>query len=102
MRDDEDEIRDRLQAIAEEAFPDDVGVQWHVREITQQAGLYCVEAEPIPATVGYPRFRFVLGRAESGQFLDLGCYCLAKGAWSLLYTTPNTSSDWKALGFDKC
>ena len=102
MRDAEDEVRSILQSVAEEAFPDNTDVQWQVLEITQRAGFYCVEAEPIPATVGYPRFRFVLGRAESGQFLDLGCYCLAKGAWSLLYTTPNTSSDWKALGFDKC
>jgi len=101
MRDDVDEVRDILQSVAEEAFPDDVGVQWHVREITQQAGFYCVEAEPVPATVGYPRFRFVLGRTQSGELGDFGCYCLDKGVRRLLYTTPNTSSDWKALHFDK-
>ncbi|MDO8547147.1 MAG: hypothetical protein Q7R68_07275 [Nitrospirales bacterium] len=101
MGDDKDEIRDRLQSLAEEAFPDNTDVQWHVRGITQKAAFYCVEAEPVPATVGYPRFRFVLGRAQSGELGDHGCYCLDNGAWNLLYTTPNTSSDWRALGFDR-
>lgn len=101
MRDAEDEIQNILQSVAKEAFPDNTDVQWQVLEITQQGGFYCVEAEPVPAAVGYPRFRFVLGRAPSGDLCDHGCYCLDNGRWSLLYTTPNTSGDWRALGFDK-
>ena len=100
MRDD-DEVRSVLQSVAEEAFPDNTDVQWQVREITQRAGFYCVEAEPVPATVGYPRFRFILGHLPSGKLGDFGCYCLDKGAWQLLYTTPNTSSEWRELGFDE-
>ena len=101
MPSDEDEVRAQIQAIATNAFPDDTGVDWHVRRVTQKAGVVCVEAEPVPATAGYPRFRFVLVRGKAGTFEDVGCYCLDRGAWQLLYTTPaSTGQDWRGLGFD--
>lgn len=100
MADDREEIRRSFQAIALEAFPDDVGVRWHIQDIVQKAAFFCVEAEPVPATVGYPRFRFVLARAKSGAFQDQGCFCLDRGTWTLLYTTPDSADGWRALGFD--
>jgi hypothetical protein len=103
MVDDRDDIRRTFQSIASEAFPDDTDVHWHIREIVEKSGFFCVEAEPVPATVGYPRFRFVLARGpgRSGDFRDLGCYCLDGGAWTLLYTAPGSSKEWRALEFDK-
>ena len=58
-----------------------------------------VSSRTDPPTVGYPRFRFVLRRDISGAFIDHGCYCLDGDAWQLLYTTPGTSDEWKALKF---
>src|SRR6266498_211930 len=99
MPDDRGEIERLLQSIASAAFPGDVGVRWHARSVTRKANFTCIEAEPVPPTVGYPRFRFVLERAASGEMRDLGCYCLDRGAWSLLYTTPGTTGEWQRLGF---
>ena len=99
MRTDHSEIEHALQAIGHEAFPDAPDVHWQVRDIVERGGFHCVEAGPIPPTVGYPRFRFVLRRDISGAFIDHGCYCLDGDAWQLLYTTPGTSDEWKALKF---
>ena len=100
MHPDHSEIERALQTIGHEAFPEDDTVRWNVREIIQRGDFLGVQAEPVPATVGYPQFRFVLRREATGRFVDHGCYCLSRGAWELLYTTPGTSDEWKALGFD--
>jgi hypothetical protein len=94
------EIRDQFRHLAKEAFPDDTGVEWRIKDITGKSGYFCVEAEPVPPTVGYPRFRFVLARGPGQKFRDLGCYCLDRGLWCLLYTAPDTAGEWKKLGFD--
>ena len=90
-----------LPQIAHEAFPEDTDVRWEIRDIKHQADFYCVEAEPVPPTVGYPRFRFVLGRTKAGVWQDQGCYCLNGKKWDLLYTTPDTSDAWRTLNFDE-
>lgn len=101
MRTDYPELKHALQTIGHEAFPDESDVCWHVRNIVERGGFHCIEAEPVPATVGYPCFRFVIRRDTSGAFVDHGCYCLNGGAWQLLYTTPGTTGEWKALKFDR-
>ena len=101
MPSDSSEIEQALQAIAHEAFPDDVDVRWELRDIIEKGDFCCAQAEPVPPTVGYPQFRFVLRRGPGGAFVDHGCYCLDRGAWQLLYTTPDTSDEWKALKFDE-
>ena len=101
MADDREEITHSFQAIASEAFPDNADVRWHIRNIIEKAGFFCVEAEPVPATVGYPRFRFVLSRGTSDAFQDQACYCLDSGAWILLYTAPESDDGWRALEFDR-
>lgn len=100
MHPDHSEIETALQAIGHEAFPDDGAVRWEVRGIIQRSDFLSVQAEPVPATVGYPQFRFVIRREATGAFIDHGCYCLSGDGWQLLYTTPGTSQEWKALGFD--
>jgi hypothetical protein len=90
-----------IQAIGEDAFPDDTGVRWTVTAVTVKAPYVCVETEPAPASVGYRRFRFVLGRDAAGRYRDHACYCLDHGRWDLLYTTPDTAHDWRELGFDQ-
>jgi hypothetical protein len=85
-----------VQAAAAEAFPDDAGVRWRVLACRERRGFRCVEAEPEPATVGYPRFRFVFDERDT----DHGCYALDGARWRLLYTTPGTASAWTELRFD--
>jgi hypothetical protein len=80
MADERAEIERILPSIASTAFPEDTGVRWHIRNTVSKSGFFCVEAEPVPATVGYPCFRFVLGRDASGALVDHGCYCLDRGA----------------------
>jgi len=43
---------------------------------------------------------YSLRRDTNGRYIDHACYCLEKGNWSLLYTTPGTSDEWKKLKFD--
>ena len=53
---------------------------------------------PIPAEKEKPLYS--LRRDTNGRYIDHACYCLEKGNWSLLYTTPGTSDEWKKLKFD--
>ena len=100
MHSDHSELERALQSIAHEAFPDDGDVRWNIRRVIRNGNFVCVQAEPVPATVGYPQFRFVLRQASGGTLVDHGCYCLDGAVWRLLYTTPGTSDEWKAFKFD--
>ena len=99
MADDRADIRRELQGIAEDVFPDNTDVRWDIRDIVQKGAFFCVEAEPVPPTVGYPRFRFVLTRAASGAFRDEACYCLREGTWALLCTSQDAANGWQGAGF---
>lgn len=99
MNDEESKIRESLQALASEAFPDNQ-VAWRIEALRRKDAFYCVEARPEPDEVGYPRLRFIVGLGATGSPLDFGCYCLDQGRWLLLYTTPDTSTAWKTMGFD--
>jgi len=90
-------IRERIQGIGEDTFPDDE-VHWRVLSIRHVAEYSLVEAEPVPATVGDPGFAFVLHFDAGGNMQDCGCYCLDRGTWNLLCTTPGTPTSWRALG----
>jgi hypothetical protein len=98
MHADRDElIRARINDLGRNSFPDDPDVLWQVRSIVHADHYSFVEAEPSPATVGYPRFMFVLWFASGAEPVVVGCYCFERGLWSLLFTTPNTPSDWVGL-----
>jgi len=74
-------------------------VQWRVRDISQRGDFSCVETEPVSTKIEYPRLRFVLARAESGELRDCGCYCFDGRKWVLLYSTRGTPTGWEQLGF---
>ena len=93
----DDLIRERIQAIGQDSFPDDTGVAWRVLAIEHKGEFAFVESEPVPATVGYPRFRFVLRQGATGDINVLGCYCLDGGKWSLLFTDPRFPEDWRGV-----
>ena len=87
----------KINDLGRESFPDDPDVVWQVRSIVHADSYSFVEATPNPATVGYPRFMFVLSFAAAAEPAVVGCYCFDRGLWSLLFTTPNTPADWIGL-----
>src|SRR5262245_33024964 len=99
MRLSNSQIEQHLQDIGHEAFPDNTDVRWELRDVVERGGFICAQAAPVPATVGYPEFRFVLHRGDAGALIDHACFCLSGGVWQLLYTTPDTREDWRALAF---
>jgi hypothetical protein len=98
MHDDRDEtIRLKIDDLGRKSFPDEPDVDWQVRRIVHADTYSFVEAEPIPATLGYPKFMFVLSFAMALEPAVVGCYCLDRGLWRLLFSMPNLPSDWIGL-----
>jgi len=89
-------IRNNIQAIGEDSFPDDE-VAWNIGEIIHKGHYSSVEAIPYPLTVGYGKFKFILGFADEQKFYVAGCYCWDNNQWSLLFTDPAAKDVWKKL-----
>ena len=90
-------IRDNIQAIGLDSFPDNDDVTWSVRRVWHEGEFSMVEAEPQPPTVGYPSFRFVLHFGGSSQGVVAGCYALTNNGWSLLFSSPDAGTAWRSL-----
>lgn len=89
-------IKEHIQHIGEESFPDDE-VKWTVTEMLHK-GRYCAaEAIAQPPTVGYEKFRFIIGFVDESEFYVVGCYCWHRNKWSLLFTDPDAKEDWKNI-----
>jgi hypothetical protein len=91
----EDYVRDHLVEIAEEQFPDNVGLRWtlHRFQHREDLGLVLAEVEPDPSEVGYPRFQFAFRTSGGGPPKHIATYCLDGGVFTLLST-----SGWGARG----
>jgi hypothetical protein len=89
-------IRARINDLGSQSFPDDPDVVWLLRRIVHYDKYTFVEAEPNSARLGYARFMFVLSFTTAEPDV-VGCYCLDNGLWRLLFTTPNTPSDWTGV-----
>ncbi len=80
-------IRENIQTIGLDSFPDDENVTWNIIKIEHKGKYSYVEAKPDPDMVGYPQFKFVI--AYKGESLEaVACYCLEGGKWGLLFDTP--------------
>jgi hypothetical protein len=90
-------IRERINDIGREDFPEDTGVSWDVLKIVHAGEYSFVEAEPDSPDVGYPKFIFVLQFMKSGKPFGVACYCFDKKRWSLLSTSDGASTDWQEL-----
>ncbi len=91
-RDYERSLGDALSVFAAESFPDDTDVEWRPLGYEHLDRHSYVEAEAIPPTVGYPRFKFVIERPEDVEDTSdpptvVGCYVWEKDRWSLLFGT---------------
>lgn len=79
-------LRDNIVRLAEAEFPDDKGIQWNILSFEHKAHLTHVEVEPTPATVGYPRFKFVVSFKNPEMPRIIGIYCFENGQYGLLST----------------
>ncbi len=87
MNEQEQFIRDNITSIAEEAFPDNIGIEWVIHNILDHPKGIEVEVEPRPDDVGYTRFRFILDFKTPTSATITYCYCLEdNGEWDLLFT----------------
>lgn len=81
--------------LARRTFPDNPDVTWHVRGVTSDAeGRAIVEMEPEPDTVGYPRFKLLIGCPATGGPDILATYALENGAFTLLSTRTGSALDY--------
>lgn len=76
-------LRDNIVRLAEAEFPDNKGIQWNIISIEHKAHLTHVEAEPVPANLGYPRFKFVVSFKNPEMPRIIGTYCFKDGQYSL-------------------
>ena len=90
-------IREKINDIGRETFPEDTEVSWEILKIVHAGKYSFVETEPDPSTLGYPKFILVLAFTKSGKPIEVGCYCFERNQWDLLSTSEGTSSDWQDL-----
>ncbi len=82
-------LKDNIVRLAERVFPDNKGIQWNILNFEHKAHLSYIEAEPTPATVGYPRFKFAVSFKNPETPRVIGTYCFKDGQYSLLSTMKN-------------
>ena len=87
MDEQEQYIRENITSIAEEAFPDNIGIEWIIHNILVHPKGIEVEVEPSSDDLGYSRFRFIIEFKNSDKTNITHCYCLeTTGKWDLLFT----------------
>ena len=96
MKSREEIIRENIQKIGEDSFPDDE-VVWNIGEIIHKGHYSSVEAVPYPTTVGYDKFKFILGFENEQRYYVVGCYCWSDNQWLLLFSDPAAKDVWKNL-----
>ena len=79
-------LKDNIVRLADAEFPDNKGIQWNILGFEHKAHLTNVEVEPTPATVGYPRFKFVVSFKNPEMPRVIGIFCFKDGQYSLLST----------------
>jgi len=90
-------IQNDIQAIGEEAFPED-DVRWQVKNIRLVEENYAlVHAMPLPSTVGYDSLVFVIRFETDGSYMMASCFCREGGGWELLFTDPGEKTDWNEM-----
>ncbi|MCF6158585.1 MAG: hypothetical protein E3K32_08415 [wastewater metagenome] len=53
-------MKDSIVRLTESAFPDIQGIQWNILSFDHKGQVTHVEAEPTPASLEYPRFKFII------------------------------------------
>ncbi|MBL7042426.1 MAG: DUF3592 domain-containing protein [Pirellulaceae bacterium] len=98
----ETKIKQQIDAIGREAFPDSPNVVWSIREIIhKEEDVAFAEVEPNPSDpIGWTRLKFALhfGRKEKPTLA--ACYGFSDGLWSAVFhVTGYDSSEFDRLLF---
>ena len=88
----EEWINANINEIGRESFPDNLEETWTVIDIQHDSDVSFVEAEATPATVGYPRFKFVMDFTDPTSPKTRACHVLERGGWSLLFESEDVAS----------
>lgn len=96
MQDRDRIVRENIQVIGEESFPDDE-ITWNIKGI-KNVGKFCfVESDPLSTMVGYDKFTFILKFTDDQSYTVAACYGWENNQWSLLFTNPSENDDWKDI-----
>ena len=90
-------IRERINEVGQESFPDDPDVDWAILKMTHHGVFSIVEVEPSPDEVGYSRFEFVLHFPSPDDLGVAGCYCWSHDRWELLFTSSEVPDEWLTI-----
>lgn len=82
-------LKENIARLAEAEFPDQKGLQWNILGFAHKAHLTYAEAEPTPATPGYPRIKFAVSFKNPETPRVIGTYGFKDGQYSLLSTKKN-------------
>lgn len=88
-------LRQNIQNLGQESFPEDPDVAWRVLAVTHKGAFSAAEAEAHPATVGYPKFKFVAEFTDGPRLV--GCLCWNDGKWEPLFSVEDAPEDWLEL-----
>jgi hypothetical protein len=85
-------IHENIVGIAEEQFPDDIGLKWSVLSIEHRGDASAVMVEP-DGNVGYSRFVFLLLFNPGITPEHIATYAWQNGKFTLLSYSAGTSGD---------
>lgn len=77
-------IRENIVDLAEESFPDSVGLAWIIHQIQHKDATTYVEIEPDPPEAGYERFVLAITFRDPEDPEVLGIYCWDNEEYQLL------------------
>ena len=82
----EDYLRQNIVSLAEEEFPDNIGLEWNIIGFMHKEHLTYVEVVPNSDTVGYAQFQFVVSFENKSPTMVIATYCFEEGKYSLFST----------------
>lgn len=77
-------LKDTIAQLAQTEFPQNKGIQWNILSFEHKAHLTNVEVEPTPATLDYPRYKFVVSFKNPETPRIIGMSCFKDGQYHLL------------------
>lgn len=84
-------LRENVVSIAEDTFPDDVGLAWAIHAIEHRGEWSAVTAEP-SGNVGYPEFVFLVSFADDAAPRPIATYAKTDDGFSLLCTAQGVEA----------
>ncbi len=77
-------VRSHIGELAEEAFPDDVGIEWRVLGFEHKQALGIVEVVPSENSVGYEKFKLSISFEQPDSPSNVAVYAFEAGGYFLL------------------